>query len=213
MQSPLQYENISVLDGLVDELKVLLKKETALQNSINVSVDEINDHNTIKTIKSILLKKENNLQLDLLPNEQKNVDSLLIPKNVLQLIKNNYPMVFQEIGVFDKIETLNTVEDQNMILKLILKKVTNDNNILIRHLQTDQINGSMVVVNKFKLLLNAQLETMTAGLASVYKDKLFPLEDVKIMQEDISGIKSPAYLESVYIILKQIEEEIRKVDI
>ena len=213
MNNSLEYENLDILTGLVDELKLLMKKETSLQNSINNSVDKLNDYNILQDIKNILKEKEQkNVDLKLTLDEQKNVDTLLLPKNVLQMMKLNYPSIFEESSITNDFTTPVSVEEENEILKKLLQKTKDDNNILINHLQTDQINGTLVVVNEFKLLVNKQLEKTLAKLSIIYKQEIYPLEDKKINYENMDNINSLSRLKSFYQLLKQIESEMERIN-
>lgn len=208
MADCLEYENLDVIYGLIDELKHLLKSETTLKNSINNSVDVLNDYNILQNIKTIL-KEKNCQDLELSLEDQKGVDTLLIPANVLEGMKLNYPCIFQELGIDDAVTDF-TVGEQNKMLKALLEKITNENDSLIRHLQTDQINGTLAVVNKFKLVINNQLECTLEKLFQVYEKELFPLEESHNMYRDVAGINSLTKLKGFYGILKQIEMELSR---
>lgn len=209
MSDCLEYENLDVLNGLIDELKLLLKNEAILKNGINTSVDELNDYNILQNIKTILKEKDSN-DLELSLDDQKQVGTLLIPANVLEGMKLSYPFVFQELGIND-VATQFTVEEQNKMLKALLDKITNENNSLIKHLQTDQISGTLAVVNKFKLLINNQLENTLEKLFQVYEKELFPLEDSQNIYKDVAGLNSLTKLKGFYGILKQIDAELSRI--
>lgn len=201
-----EYENIQVITDLINELNVLLKHENTLQDSISSSINTLNDYRTVQEIKAIM-EKSNKTKLNY--DEQKMCKNLLITDNIFMALFEEYPSIFKEINLNINEVMKLTVEEQNVLLKKLLKKVTTDNNKLIDYLKDEQSDETLLIVNKFKIFINNQYTKFLNDINEQYKGHVFPLED---MRNEISGVNDLTILKKIHLILTDIAGTLQNVN-
>ncbi|KAL6932412.1 hypothetical protein ACO0OL_003890 [Hanseniaspora opuntiae] len=201
-----EYENIQVIEDLVNELNVLLKRENSLQDSISSSINRLNDYRSIQEIKAIMEKSS---KTTLNYDEQKMCKNLLITDNIFTALFEEHLSIFKEIGLNINDVVKLTVEEQNALLKQLLKKVTSDNNKLIDYLKYEQSDDTLVVVNKFKIFINNQYTKFLSEISEQYRGHVFPLEDAA---KGISGVNNLTTLKKIHLILVDIGETLHSVN-
>lgn len=201
-----EYENIQIIEDLVNELNVLLKRENSLQDSISSSINTLNDYKTIQEIKAIM---ENSNKKTLNYNEQKMCKNLLLTDNIFTALFEEHSSIFKEVGLDINDVMMLTVEEQNDLLKQLLKKVTSDNNKLIDYMKYEQADATLVVVNKFKIFINNQYTKFLNEINEQYRGHVFPLEDAT---KGISGVNNLTTLKKIHLILTDIGETLRSVN-
>lgn len=201
-----EYENIQVITDLINELNVLLKHENTLQDSISSSINTLNDYRTVQEIKAIM---ENSNKTKLNYDEQKMCKNLLITDNIFMALFEEYPSIFKEINLNINEVMKLTVEEQNVLLKKLLKKVTTDNNKLIDYLKDEQSDETLLIVNKFKIFINNQYTKFLNDINEQYNGHVFPLED---MRNEISGVNDLTILKKIHLILTDIAGTLQNVN-
>lgn len=201
-----EYENIQVINDLVNELNVLLKREHSLQDSIYASINTLNDYTTLQEIKAIMEEsKQKNLSYD----DQTRFKNLLITDNVFSTLYAEYPMIFNEINLNENDLMGLTIEQQNLLLKRLLVKVTTDNNKLIDYLKYEQSEQTLIVVNKFKVFINNQYTQFLNQIKEKYEDHVFPLEDTIRVNAGVNNISNLTTLKKVHLILADIDATLK----
>lgn len=201
-----EYENIQVIEDLVNELNTLLKRENSLQDSISSSINKLNDYRSIQEVKAIM-EKSNKKKLNY--GEQERCKNLLITDNIFTALFEEHSHTFKEIGLDINNVIKLTVEEQNVLLKQMLKKVTSDNNKLIDYLKYEQSNDTLVVVNKFKILIDNQYTRFLKEINEQYRGHVFPLEDANKAINEVGNLTT---LKKIHLILTDIEKTIHSVD-
>ena len=201
-----EYENLQVINDQVNELNVLLKREHLLQDSIYTSINNLNDYTKLQEIKAIMRES---MQKPLTYDEQTKFKNLLITVNVFSALYDEYPMIFHEINLDEKDLMELTVEQQNMILKRLLVKVTTDNNKLIDYLKYEQSDQTLMVVNKFKIFINNQYTQFLHQIKEKYDDHVFPLEDLLSVKVGVNNISDLTTLKKVHLILNDMDASLK----
>jgi hypothetical protein len=201
-----EYENIEVINDLVKELNVLLKRENSLQDSIHTSINTLNDYTTLQEIK---LMMENSKQTNLTYTEQTKLKSLLITDNVFLSLYEEFPNIFQEINLEGNDLLGLSVEEQNIVLKQLMMKVTKDNNKLVDYLKDEQSAETLIIINKFKVFINNQYTHFLNQIKTTYKSHVFPMEDIINIQIGVNGISSLSTLKKVHLILTDIDNSLK----
>lgn len=201
-----EYENIEVINDLVKELNVLLKRENSLQDSIHTSINTLNDYTTLQEIK---LMMENSKQTNLKYTEQTKLKSLLITDNVFLSLYEEFPNIFQEINLEGNDLLGLSVEEQNIVLKQLMMKVTKDNNKLVDYLKDEQSAETLIIINKFKVFINNQYTHFLNQIKTTYKSHVFPMEDIINIQIGVNSISSLSTLKKVHLILTDIDNSLK----
>jgi len=201
-----EYENIEVINDLVKELNVLLKRENSLQDSIHTSINTLNDYTTLQEIK---LMMENSKQTNLTYTEQTKLKSLLITDNVFLSLYEEFPNIFQEINLEGNDLLGLSVEEQNIVLKQLMMKVTKDNNKLVDYLKDEQSAETLIIINKFKVFINNQYTHFLNQIKTTYKSHVFPMEDIINIQIGVNSISSLSTLKKVHLILTDIDNSLK----
>ena len=201
-----EYENIEVINDLVKELNVLLKRENSLQDSIHTSINTLNDYTTLQEIK---LMMENSKQTNLTYAEQTKLKSLLITDNVFLSLYEEFPNIFQEINLEGNDLLGLSVEEQNIVLKQLMMKVTKDNNKLVDYLKDEQSAETLIIINKFKVFINNQYTHFLNQIKTTYKSHVFPMEDIINIQIGVNSISSLSTLKKVHLILTDIDNSLK----
>ena len=201
-----EYENLQVINDLVNELNVLLKREHLLQDSICTSINNLNDYTTLQEIKAIMRES---MQKTLTYDEQTKFKNLLITVNVFSALYDEYPMIFHEINLDEKDLMELTVEQQNKILKRLLVKVTTDNNKLIDYLKYEHSDQTLMVVNKFKIFINNQYTQFLHQRKEKYDNQVFPLEDLLSVKVGVNNISDLTTLKKVHLILNDMDASLK----
>ena len=201
-----EYENIEVINDLVKELNVLLKRENSLQDSIHTSINTLNDYTTLQEIK---LMMENSKQTNLTYAEQTKLKSLLITDNVFLSLYEEFPNIFQEINLEGNDLLGLSVEEQNIVLKQLMMKVTKDNNKLVDYLKDEQSVETLIIINKFKVFINNQYTHFLNQIKTTYKSHVFPMEDIINIQIGVNSISSLSTLKKVHLILTDIDNSLK----
>ncbi|GMM42736.1 hypothetical protein DAHU10_036460 [Hanseniaspora uvarum] len=201
-----EYENIEVINDLVKELNVLLKRENSLQDSIHTSINTLNDYTTLQEIKFMM---ENSKQTNLTYTEQTKLKSLLITDNVFLSLYEEFPNIFQEINLEGNDLLGLSVEEQNIVLKQLMMKVTKDNNKLVDYLKDEQSAETLIIINKFKVFINNQYTHFLNQIKTTYKSHVFPMEDIINIQIGVNSISSLSTLKKVHLILTDIDNSLK----
>ncbi|KAF0268339.1 hypothetical protein D499_0M01030 [Hanseniaspora uvarum DSM 2768] len=201
-----EYENIEVINDLVKELNVLLKRENSLQDSIHTSINTLNDYTTLQEIK---LMMGNSKQTNLTYTEQTKLKSLLITDNVFLSLYEEFPNIFQEINLEGNDLLGLSVEEQNIVLKQLMMKVTKDNNKLVDYLKDEQSAETLIIINKFKVFINNQYTHFLNQIKTTYKSHVFPMEDIINIQIGVNSISSLSTLKKVHLILTDIDNSLK----
>ncbi|OEJ89058.1 hypothetical protein AWRI3580_g2104 [Hanseniaspora uvarum] len=201
-----EYENIEVINDLVKELNVLLKRENSLQDSIHTSINTLNDYTTLQEIK---LMMENSKKTNLTYTEQTKLKSLLITDNVFLSLYEEFPNIFQEINLEGNDLLGLSVEEQNIVLKQLMMKVTKDNNKLVDYLKDEQSAETLIIINKFKVFINNQYTHFLNQIKTTYKSHVFPMEDIINIQIGVNSISSLSTLKKVHLILTDIDNSLK----
>lgn len=201
-----EYENIEVINDLVKELNVLLKRENSLQDSIHTSINTLNDYTTLQEIK---LMMGNSKQTNLTYTEQTKLKSLLITDNVFLSLYEEFPNIFQEINLEGNDLLGLSVEEQNIVLKQLMMKVTKDNNKLVDYLKDEQSAETLIIINKFKVFINNQYTHFLNQIKTTYKSHVFPMEDIINIQIGVNNISSLSTLKKVHLILTDIDNSLK----
>ncbi|KAF0273675.1 hypothetical protein FOG51_01246 [Hanseniaspora uvarum] len=201
-----EYENIEVINDLVKELNVLLKRENSLQDSIHTSINTLNDYTTLQEIK---LMMENSKKTNLTYTEQTKLKSLLITDNVFLSLYEEFPNIFQEINLEGNDLLGLSVEEQNIVLKQLMMKVTKDNNKLVDYLKDEQSAETLIIINKFKVFINNQYTHFLNQIKTTYQSHVFPMEDIINIQIGVNNISSLSTLKKVHLILTDIDNSLK----